>query len=95
MIPENGPPRRAYLAALRKERLNQAGRLLVDIVAELFVSHDAAGSTDERVKVEKAIGEVVGRIAAADKAAESAAIVEMKDQMLAREKQAGDLDKLH
>lgn len=95
MIPERGQKRVQYLAKLRKERLNNVGRLLVDVLEELFWTHDNATTTDDRVKVEKAIGEVAGRMAMADKAEESAAIVELKELAKARQTQANELDKLH
>lgn len=95
MIPERGSKRSAYLTRLRKERLNSLGRLLVDTLEELFETHDSAGTVDERTKVEKAIGEIVGRMATADKAAESEAIVRMKELAEARQKQANAVEHLH
>jgi predicted RecB family endonuclease len=95
MIPPRGAKRDHYVRKLKKERLNELGVALIDVLEDLYWTHDSAATTAERVAVEKAIGETISRIAHADKAAEAEAIVRMKELAEARQKQADSTVNLH
>lgn len=95
MIPERGRKRDAYIRKLKSERLNALGETLIDVLEDLFATHDNATSIDDKVKVDKLIGETVSRIAGADKAAEAEAIVRMKELAEARQGQADLTANLH
>lgn len=95
MIPERGKKRDAYISKLKKERLNALGVALIDVLEDLFWTHDNATSIDDKVKVDKLIGETISRIAGADKAAEAEAIVRLKELAEAGQNQADATAKLH
>jgi hypothetical protein len=95
VIPERGPKRESYLRELRKACTCKPMHLLVDCVAELFDLSDNATSLDDRAKVLKQLRETVATMGSAAKIQEALDIAEMKEHVMARQKQANDLEKLH
>jgi hypothetical protein len=95
VIPAKGPSRDRYVAKLRKICTCQPMHLLVDVIEELFALSDNAVSIDDRAKVLKQFRETVATMGSAAKIQEALDIAEMKAHVMARQKQANDLDKLH
>lgn len=80
-----------WVEKLRKERLCDSSRACVDAIATL--ARDLAGTDAiaDRIKLTRAIGELVSRAVAADKHAEALEIAALRQRSDAQRELAGEL----
>lgn len=90
-IPSDPGARGRWLATLRAERLCDTSRAIVDAIATLARELDGADLGD-RIKLTRAIGELVSRAVAADKHAEALEIAALRKRSDAQRELTATLD---
>ncbi|MBK6920550.1 MAG: hypothetical protein IPH07_24330 [Deltaproteobacteria bacterium] len=84
-----------WVATLRAERLCDTSRAIVDGIATLARDLAATDDVDTRIKLTRAIGELVSRCVAADKHAEALEIAALRKRSDAQRELAAELGGLH
>lgn len=84
-----------WVAALRAERTCDTSRACVDAIATLARELAGADTIDDRVKLTKAIGELVSRAVAADKHAEVLETMELRKRSDAQRELSARVGGLH